>query len=128
MLALVSRPSAEYLRTMTQNKRRSEAKNKAFVVRSNPRPVVSRAQADQLQKELDHLALLLDQVKRQTEKVEAAADAIGDVLIGQLSVVAEGQDSQKPGSELNAKTNSRPRALRSLPTPIRPQDLERAQG
>ena len=108
---------------MAADKRNSDGMNKTFLVKSAPRPPASRTQADHLQKELDHLALLLDEVKRQTEKVEAAADAIGDTLTGQLNVVAKAKSRPKDG----AKTRSR-RALRSIPEPIRPQGFERAQG
>jgi len=112
---------------MADNKRNSDGKNKAFLVKSAPPPLVSRAQADHLQKELDHLALLLDEVKRQTEKVEAAADAIGDALISQLHIAAEEKSRRRDGSHSGAKTGSR-RSSGSLPEPIRPQGFERAQG
>ena len=108
---------------MADNKRNSDGKQQGLLVTSAPSPLVSRAQADHLQKELDHLALLLDEVKRQTEKVEAAADAIGDTLISQLNVVAEGKSRGKDG----AKTSTR-RALRSIVEPIRPQGFEGAEG
>ena len=101
---------------MADNKHSSDGKNKAFLVKSAPGPLVSRAQANQLQKELDHLALLLDEVKRQTEKVEAAADAIGDALISQLYIAAEGQDRQKAGARSGVKTSRR--MLRPLAEPI----------
>lgn len=35
----------------------------------------------QLQKEVDRLAILLDEVKKQTERVQTAADAIGDTFL-----------------------------------------------
>jgi hypothetical protein len=109
---------------MADSNRNSDGKNKAILVKSGPR-LLTRAQAYHLQKELDHLALLLDEVKRQTEKVEAAADAIGDTLISQLYIVAEGKNRGNP--EAGRKTGSR-RALRSVPEPTRHHDLERAQG
>jgi hypothetical protein len=112
---------------MIDNKRNSDGKNRAFPAKSALRPIISRAQADHLQKELDHLALLLDEVKRQTEKVEAAADAIGDALISQLYAATEEKSLRKDGSQTGAKTGSR-RLLRSLPQPIRAQGFERAQG
>lgn len=34
--------------------------------------------AEELLKEVDSLALLLDEVKKQSERIQAAADAIGD--------------------------------------------------
>lgn len=112
---------------MADNKHSSEGKNKVLLLKSPRSSFVTRAQANQLQKELDQLALLLDEVKRQTEKVEAAADAIGDALISQLQVVADEKDRQKAGSRPDTRTNSR-RVLRSFPDPMRPQGLDRAQG
>lgn len=109
---------------MADSHHNSGGKNKAFLVKSGPR-LLTRAHAHQLQKELDHLALLLDEVKRQTEKVEAAADAIGDALISQLYIVSGGKQHRRAGR--GTKASSR-RAVRSFPEPIRPQDLERAQG
>lgn len=106
---------------MVDINRNSNGRNKSFLVKSGFRPLVTRAQAEHLQEELDHLAVLLDQVRRQTEKIEAAADAIGDALISELYVAAEGKNHRK--SETGTKSNSR---LRSVGGPIRPQGLERA--
>lgn len=40
--------------------------------------------AEQLLNEIDNLALLLHEVRKQTDKIEAAADAIGDAILSQL--------------------------------------------
>lgn len=37
--------------------------------------------AQELLKEIDNLALLLHEVKKQTDRIEAAADAIGDSIL-----------------------------------------------
>ena len=38
--------------------------------------------ADELLKEVDSLALLLEEVKRQSQRIQAAADAIGEQVFG----------------------------------------------
>ena len=44
----------------------------------------SRMDAEELLKEIDNLALLLHEVKKQTDRIEAAADAIGDSILSHL--------------------------------------------
>lgn len=43
-----------------------------------------RVQVEELLTEIDNLAVLLHQVRVQTDKIEAAADAIGDSLLSRL--------------------------------------------
>jgi len=43
-----------------------------------------RVRVEELLREIDNLAVLLHQVKLQTDKVEAAADAIGDAILNRL--------------------------------------------
>ena len=58
----------------------------------------------QLQTEVDRLAVLLDEVKKQTARVQAAADAIGDkVLPNQLTSSLP----QRNGGDALPKTASR---------------------
>jgi len=78
---------------MSESRSRTEARNKIFVLKSYSNPTVKRAQVQQLQKELDSLALLLDQVIKQTDRVAAAADAIGDALIGDLEMGRSGRQA-----------------------------------
>lgn len=44
----------------------------------------TRMEAEELLNEIDNLALLLQEVKRQSDKIEAAADAIGDAILSRL--------------------------------------------
>lgn len=44
----------------------------------------TRVDAEELLNEIDNLALLLHEVKRQTDRIEAAADAIGDAILSRL--------------------------------------------
>ncbi len=73
---------------MSENQAKSERKNKVIMLKNYSNPNIRRAQAQQLQRELDSLALLLEQVKKQTDRVGAAADAIGDALLGALEPAA----------------------------------------
>jgi hypothetical protein len=41
----------------------------------------ARIEAEELLDEIDNLALLLHEVKQQTDRIEAAADAIGDAIL-----------------------------------------------
>jgi hypothetical protein len=50
---------------------------------------------EELLKEVDSLALLLDEVKRQSEKIQAAADAIGDAVFDVFPLAG------RPGLSLN---------------------------
>ena len=67
-----------------------QAKRDAIPESSPNIPFSSKENSDfllplQLQKEVDRLAVLLDEVRKQTSRVQAAADAIGDkVLSGQV--------------------------------------------
>jgi hypothetical protein len=44
-------------------------------------PSDSRALAAQLQREIDKLAIMLEEVKKQSDRVQAMADSIGDQLL-----------------------------------------------
>lgn len=58
---------------MLENKANTE-------VRQKPRPTVSSRdlQLQQLQNEIDKLALLVSEAKHQSDRIQAAADALGD--------------------------------------------------
>ena len=47
----------------------------------------TRMEAEELLNEIDNLALLLHEVKKQSDKIEAAADAIGDAILSHLDDV-----------------------------------------
>lgn len=64
----------------------SQAKVDAIFQNRRVLPFSSKKNTDfvlrlQLQKEVDRLAVLLDEVKKQTERVQTAADAIGDTFL-----------------------------------------------
>jgi hypothetical protein len=64
-------------------------------VRSVTRPV-RNAQLQHLQEEIDKLALLVNEAKRQSDRIQAAADALGDaVLIGFDGGIASGASDKR---------------------------------
>ncbi len=63
------------------NRKMNAAKVKAF---QHPEPDGPRGLGLQLRKEIDRLALLLEQVRKQSERVQAAADAMGYNLVFDL--------------------------------------------
>jgi hypothetical protein len=51
----------------------------------------------QLQMEIDKLALMLDEVRRQSDRIQAIADSIGDRLLHGVGVSAEAAGGSKNG-------------------------------
>jgi len=75
---------------------RLEAKSK----RNSRKPLLNSGnykdrRREELLKEVDSLALLLDEVRRQSEKIQAAADALGDAVFEVFP------PSSRPGLDLN---------------------------
>jgi len=54
-----------------------------------------QAQLQQLQNEIDKLALLVNEAKRQSDRIQAAADALGDAVLLKLEGVAPGSNGEK---------------------------------
>ena len=69
---------------MSGNRARIETAQKAAVLKFAEPAAKSRTQAEELLSEIDRLAVLLHEVKKQTDKIEAAADAIGDAILSRL--------------------------------------------
>jgi hypothetical protein len=63
---------------MLQNKMGSEMTE--LKVKSVTRPA-RNAQLQHLQDEIDKLALLVNEAKRQSDRIQAAADALGDAVL-----------------------------------------------
>lgn len=58
--------------------------------------------AEELLKEVDSLALLLEEVKRQSQRIQAAADAIGEEVFGN----GYSEKTSEPASNGNRRENS----------------------
>ncbi len=72
-------------------------------------------EAEELLDEIDNLALLLHEVKQQTDRIEAAADAIGDAILNQLrSDRASSSVTRTPKRSVAVQPKSSPR-LRTIP-------------
>ena len=56
-------------------------------------------EAEELLNEIDNLALLLHEVRKQTDKIEAAADAIGDAILTRLGTERPGPEAAYPQVE-----------------------------
>jgi hypothetical protein len=81
--------------------------------------------AEELLKEIDDLAVLLDQVKKQSDRIQAMADAIGDSIVD-----TKKSDSVMRGrskSEFSAAAKTRPRLrFETFPTaPSAPDGADR---
>lgn len=78
--------------------------------------VDKRHQAEQLLNEIDSLALLLHEVRRQTDRIEAAADAIGDSILTRLHT-GGGSRIAAPARSVLATKSARPKTMtpRSIP-------------
>jgi len=99
---------------MPESKSRINGKGKNRFLKLADRAESRRAQAQELLNEIDNLALLLHEVKKQTDKIEAAADAIGDTILARLDIDGMPR-SPLPGRSpisMPAKATAR---LRSLP-------------
>jgi hypothetical protein len=59
---------------------------------STPGLKLKRAQIQHLRTEIDRLAVMLFEVKSQAEKIQAAADALGDAVLAGLNVEESGGD------------------------------------
>ena len=53
------------------------------------------AKLQQLQDEIDKLALLVNQAKRQSDRIQAAADALGDAVLLKLEGIGPGSNGEK---------------------------------
>lgn len=70
--------------------------NKLRMRPSSPNPKNVRLQ--QLQDEIDKLALLVNEAKRQSDKIQAAADALGDSVFAELDGgIMPGLSTEKRG-------------------------------
>jgi hypothetical protein len=78
---------------MLENKLSSELPEMKVRSGTNPR----QAQIRHLQHEIDKLALLVNEAKRQSDRIQAAADALGD------SVLLHFEDGASNGSDKRAR-------------------------
>ena len=66
---------------------KSISESKAKMRPTSPSPKSARLQ--QLQDEIDKLALLVNEAKRQSDKIQAVADALGDSVFADLDALVQ---------------------------------------
>jgi hypothetical protein len=66
---------------MSHKKPMGDARSTVTLFKSIEGNDSARTEAEELLDEIDNLALLLHEVKQQTDRIEAAADAIGDAIL-----------------------------------------------
>ncbi|HVN19041.1 MAG TPA: hypothetical protein VMU05_09725 [Dongiaceae bacterium] len=97
---------------MSATKFRLETKAKHGANKANGE---TERQAEQLLNEIDNLALLLHEVRKQTDRIEAAADAIGDAVLSHLPVTlhraTDSPNARKAVSIMQIKSSPQPRTL-----------------
>lgn len=99
---------------MSQKRSRISARRSTnvvnFVDASN-----SRMEAEELLNEIDNLAILLHEVKKQTDRIEAAADAIGEAILSHLRTdrapLANLRTRRRSSLLMQSKANVRLRAV-----------------
>src|SRR5215472_15886556 len=75
---------------MSKKKSGADARDSATLlkfVHGNSSPQIA---TEELLDEIDNLALLLHEVRKQTDRIEAAADAIGDAILSRLATARAG--------------------------------------
>jgi hypothetical protein len=109
---------------MSETRLNSESKNKR-VSKSSPNSI---RQAQQLQREIDKLALLLHETKKQSDKIQAVADAMGDAIFGNLDAhIASLAGRKKPVSANGKPSRFRSRTEKTFPVLSPSSELPQAR-
>jgi hypothetical protein len=98
---------------MSRNKPALDARGKITLLKSVDVNSAGMG-AKELLDEIDNLALLLHEVKQQTDRIEAAADAIGDAILNRLGsnrASSYGTHTTKRSIAMQPKNSSRVRSL-----------------
>lgn len=71
--------------------------------RSVPKSTPRHLQVHRLQEEIDRLALLVNEAKRQSDRIQAAADALGDALFDEIdpSMLPRSNDKRTKSAKLS---------------------------
>lgn len=105
-------------------KYRSELKNKKGLL-SGADSSARSAGVQQLHDEIDKLALLLAEVKRQSDRIQGAADALGEAA-GEAASISS-RDGSKPESTA-AKARTRSKDDRAFPFSAATPQIDRARN
>jgi len=102
---------------MFENKANSEARRAKSLSRLDSRQRIRQIQIQQLQQEIDQLALLVLEAKKQSDRIQAAADALGDAELSELGSEPDSKDGTKP-RRVGSKNKVRTRSSRPIPFPV----------
>jgi len=99
---------------MSRKKSRADARDNVTLLNFANRDGDSLG-AEELLDEIDNLALLLHEVRMQTDRIEAAADAIGDAILNRLDTTratsASGSRTSRKTVTIQPKTSPRLRTI-----------------
>jgi hypothetical protein len=107
-------------------KYRSELKNKRRYA-GGADSGASSARVQQLQDEIDKLALLLAEVKRQSDWVQAAADALGEAVLDREATSLTSRNGSKPESAA-AQARTRSKDDGTFPLSAETPQIDRARN
>jgi hypothetical protein len=112
---------------MSEGRQNSENKNKR-VFKPSTNNNLRQAQAHQLQREIDKLALLLYQTKKQSDKIQALADAMGDAVFANVEAQLASLGRRKRPTAVNGKpARLRSRTDKTFPLLSEPSQLQQAR-
>lgn len=107
---------------MSRKKTGLDARNNVTLLKFADGNGNSQIATEDLLDEIDNLAVLLHEVRKQTDRIEAAADAIGDSILNRIDPAQAASPSGSRKSERivpsQAKTPTRLRAVLSRITQI----------
>ena len=103
---------------MSEHKTNFEVRKAKSVSRMDSRQRIRQFQIQQLQQEIDQLALLVLEAKKQSDRIQAAADALGDTELSEFEseLSADSKDGLK--REKAGGKKSRTRSRRPIPFPV----------
>jgi hypothetical protein len=100
---------------MSQKKPEVDSRDNATLLKFADGNGSSQIATEELLDEIDNLALLLHEVRKQTDRIEAAADAIGDAILNRLAAARASSPSPSRISKhmvsSQPKSSARVRAL-----------------
>jgi hypothetical protein len=111
---------------MSKKKSGADARDSATLLKFADGNSSSQIATEELLDEIDNLALLLHEVRKQTDRIEAAADAIGDAILRVATARAvTASDSRVPKRMVSSQPRTSPRVRTMLPrvseiTDVRP--------
>lgn len=100
---------------MSRKKTVLDARNNATLLKFADGNGNSQIGTEELLGEIDNLAVLLQEVRKQTDRIEAAADAIGDSILNRIAPARETSPSgSRPSERIGSSQTKTPTRLRAV--------------